>query len=93
MTIYNRAIQDMAIRAMGMASTDGEKTGYVEMQVNDGARDTGILAVKVKQIGAVIRTYWFHHGHRVPKHVAVQIMRQHEAYRASQSAPAAKGGE
>lgn len=78
MAIYNRKIQDMTIRAMGMASTDGQRVGCISMQINSGANDAGNLTVKVKQTGAIIRTYWFHDGCRIAKHVAVRIMRQHE---------------
>lgn len=78
MTIYNRTIQDMTIRAMGMASTDGQKIGRVEMVVYSGALDVSTLAVKVKQIGAVIRTYWTHDDCRIAKYQAVKVMRNHE---------------
>jgi len=78
MAIYNRTIQDMTVRAMGMASTDGQRIGCIEMQVNNGANDTGILSVRVKQIGTIIRTHWYHDGCLIPKHAAVRIMRNHE---------------
>lgn len=75
--IFNRTISMMLVAAYRRLKADGD-TAQEELSIHNGLNDTGILLVKAKQTGAVIRTYWFHDGCRVAKRDAVRIMRNHE---------------
>ncbi|MGY2271061.1 MULTISPECIES: hypothetical protein [Pseudomonas] len=86
MAIYNLKISMMLVAAFSRLKADGD-TVEEEFSIRNGANDAGVLTLKAKQTGAVIRTYWLHDGCRIPKHAAVRIMRQHEEIERHQTLP------
>lgn len=77
MMIFNKTISMMLVAAYSRLKADGD-IALEELGIHNGLNDTGILSVKAKQTGAVIRTYWSHDGCRITKRDAVKIMRNHE---------------
>lgn len=75
--IFNKTISMMLVTAYRRLKADGDSVTE-ELSIHNGLNDTGVLSVKAKQTGAVIRTYWTHDGCRITKREAIRIMRNHE---------------